>query len=503
MIFFHINIYKKTMKKILVANRGEIALRIMRTVRKMGIRSVAIYSEADRDAPHVLFADEAVCLGPATSSQSYLNADKIISFAKELGADGIHPGYGFLSENADFAQKVDEAGIIFIGPGADAMRIMGSKLAAKECVKKYNIPMVPGIQEAITDIQLAKKIAKQVGYPVLIKASAGGGGKGMRIVEKEEELASQMERAISEATSSFGDGSVFIEKYIASPRHIEIQVLADELGNTVHLFERECSIQRRHQKVIEESPSSVLTPELRKKMGDAAVLVAKSCNYASAGTVEFLVDAAMNFYFLEMNTRLQVEHPVTEMITGLDLVEEQIKIARGETLSFKQDGVSFKGHAIELRVYAEDPLDNFLPSIGTLNTYVKPGGENIRVDDGYEEGMSIPVYYDPMIAKLVAWGGNRTEAIQNILQAIKDYKIEGVPTTLSFGTFVFEHEAFTSGNFDTHFVRNYYTPGKIKEKQKQHAEIASLIALKYWMEKQKMLNVVENKSTNWKRRLVD
>src|SRR6266496_2184023 len=455
------------MKKILVANRGEIALRIMRTICKMGIKSVAVYSEADRNSPHVLFADEAVCLGPAPSSQSYLNADKIISFAEELGADGIHPGYGFLSENADFAQKVEEAGIIFIGPGADAMRIMGSKLAAKECVKKYNIPMVPGIQEAITDVKLAKEIAKQVGYPVLIKASAGGGGKGMRIVEKQEELASQLERAVSEATSSFGDGSVFIEKYVASPRHIEIQVLADKLGNTVHLFERECSIQRRHQKVVEESPSSVLTSELRKKMGDAAVMVAKSCNYTSAGTVEFLVDDKMNFYFLEMNTRLQVEHPVTEMITGIDLVEEQIKIARGEKLSFTQDELSINGHAIELRVYAEDPLNNFLPSIGTLNKYLKPQGENIRVDDGYEEGMPIPIYYDPMIAKLVIWGKNRIQAIENMLQAIKDY----------------------------------YTPEKIKEKQKQNAGIASLIALKYWAEKQKILNPVENKSTSWKRRL--
>src|SRR6478735_5234208 len=429
------------MKKILVANRGEIALRVMRTIRKMGMRSIAVYSEADRNSPHVLFADEAVCLGAAPSSQSYLNAGKIISFAKELEADGIHPGYGFLSENADFAQKVEEAGITFIGPGAGAMRIMGSKLAAKECVKKYNIPMVPGIQEAITDIKLAKDVAKQIGYPVLIKASAGGGGKGMRIVEKEDELESQMERAISEAASSFGDGSVFIEKYISSPRHIEIQVLADKFGNTVHLFERECSIQRRHQKVVEESPSSILTPELRKKMGDAAVMVARSCNYASAGTVEFLVDAAMNFYFLEMNTRLQVEHPVTEMITGIDLVEEQIKIARGEELSFTQDDLSINGHSVELRVYAEDPLNNFLPSIGTLSTYVKPMGEDVRVDDGYEEGMSIPIYYDPMIAKLITYGRDRTEAIQKMKAAIADYTIEGVETTLPFGNFVMDHEA--------------------------------------------------------------
>ena len=489
------------MKKILIANRGEIAFRIMRTVRRMGIKSLAVYSDADRDSPHVLFADEAVCLGAAPSGQSYLNADKIISFAKELGADGIHPGYGFLSENADFTQKVEEAGITFIGPGAEAMRIMGSKLAAKECVKKYNIPMVPGIQEAVTDIKLAKEIAKQVGYPVLIKASAGGGGKGMRIVEKEEELASQMERAISEASSSFGDGSVFIEKYIASPRHIEIQVLADKFGNTVHLFERECSIQRRHQKVVEESPSSILTPELRKKMGDAAVMVARSCNYASAGTVEFLVDAALNFYFLEMNTRLQVEHPVTEMITGIDLVEQQIKIARGEKLSFTQDDLSINGHAIELRVYAEDPLNNFLPSIGTLTKYVRPEGKNIRIDDGYEQGMSIPIYYDPMIAKLITWGHTRIETIQNMLQAIREYKIEGLSTTLPFGTFVFEHDAFVMGKFDTHFVKNYYTPEKIKEKQKQNAEIAALIALKYRMEKQKILNPVENLSIAWKRRL--
>ena len=501
------NVYKenlnniKPMKKILVANRGEIALRIMRTARKMGIKSVAVYSEADRNSCHVLFADEAVCLGPAPSAQSYLNADKIISFAKKLRVDGIHPGYGFLSENADFAQRVEEAGIIFIGPTAEAMRIMGSKLAAKECVKKYNIPMVPGIQEAITDIKLAKDVAKQIGYPVLIKASAGGGGKGMRIVEKEDELESQMERAISEAASSFGDGSVFIEKYISSPRHIEIQVLADKFGNTVHLFERECSIQRRYQKVIEEAPSSVLTPELRKKMGDAAVLVAKSCNYTSTGTVEFLVDDKLNFYFLEMNTRLQVEHPVTEMITGIDLVEEQIKIARGEKLSFTQDDLSINGHAIELRVYAEDSLNNFLPSIGTLNKYIKPKGENIRVDDGYEQGMAVPIYYDPLIAKLITRGNNRTDAIENMLQAIKEYKIEGVSTTLPFGTFVFEHDAFISGKFDTHFVKNYFTPEKIKEKQKEYAEIASLIALKYWMENKKILKPVENKSTSWKRRL--
>ena len=489
------------MKKILVANRGEIALRIMRTIRRMGIASVAVYSEADRHSPHVMFADEAVCLGAAPSSQSYLDGEKIIAYCKELGVDGIHPGYGFLSENADFAQKVTDAGIIFIGPGPDAMRIMGSKLAAKECVKNYNIPMVPGIDKAIEDVGIAKETAQKIGYPILIKASAGGGGKGMRIVEKESDLEEQMQRAISEAKSSFGDGSVFVEKYVSSPRHVEIQVLADNYGNTVHLFERECSIQRRHQKVVEESPSSVLTPELRKKMGDAAVMVAKSCKYTSTGTVEFLMDDKLNFYFLEMNTRLQVEHPVTEMITGIDLVEEQIKIARGEKLSFTQDDLKINGHAVELRVYAEDPLNKFLPSIGTLTTYIKPEGEGVRVDDGYEEGMAIPIYYDPMIAKLATHGKDRTEAIQKMKQAIKDYKIEGLSTTLPFGTFVFEHESFLSGHFDTHFVKDYYTPELIVEKQKSNAEIAALVGLKYWSEKQKQINPVDNKSTSWKRRL--
>jgi acetyl-CoA carboxylase biotin carboxylase subunit len=489
------------MKKILVANRGEIALRIMRTIRKMGIQSVAVFSDVDRNSPHVLFADEAVCLGAAPSSESYLNGDKIIAFAKELGVDGIHPGYGFLSENAAFAQKVEDAGIIFIGPSPEAMRIMGSKLAAKECVKKYNIPMVPGIDKAIEDISIAKETAKKIGYPILIKASAGGGGKGMRIVEKEADFEEQMLRAVSEATSSFGDGSVFIEKYVTSPRHIEVQVVADKFGNVIHGFERECSIQRRHQKVVEETPSAIITPELRKQIGDAAVMVAKSCNYTSTGTVEFLMDDQLNFYFLEMNTRLQVEHAVSEMITGLDLVEEQIKIARGEKLGFKQEDLVLNGHAIELRVCAEDPLNNFLPSIGTLTKYVKPAGEGIRVDDGYEEGMAISIYYDPMIAKLVVHGKTRTEAIQKMLEAIKDYKIEGVATTLPFGTFVFEHEAFFSGKFDTHFVKNYYTPEKIKEKQKANAEVAAIIALKYWMEKQKITHPVDHKTTSWKRRL--
>ena len=489
------------MKKILVANRGEIALRIMKTIRKMGIQSVAVFSEADRKSPHVLYADEAVCLGAPPSGQSYLDGDKIIQFAKKLHVDGIHPGYGFLSENAVFAQKVQDAGIIFIGPSPEAMRVMGSKLAAKECVRKYNIPMVPGIDEAIEDIDLAKNIAAKVGYPVLIKASAGGGGKGMRIVDEENMLEEQMQRAISEARSAFGDGAVFIEKYVGSPRHIEIQVLADQFGNTIHLFERECSIQRRHQKVVEESPSSILTVELRKKMGEAAVMVAKSCQYTSTGTVEFLMDEELNFYFLEMNTRLQVEHPVTEMITGIDLVEEQIRIARGEELRYTQNDIQINGHALELRVYAEDPLNNFLPSIGELTRYEIPVGDGIRVDDGYEEGMSIPIYYDPMIAKLVTHGKDRTEAIQKMKEAIKSYKIEGLSTTLPFGTFVFEHQAFIDGKFDTHFIKDYYSPSAIMEKQKEKAEIAALAGLSFYQDKQKLLKPVENSSTSWKRRL--
>lgn len=489
------------MRKILVANRGEIALRIMRTIRKMGIKSVAVFSEADRNSPHVFFADEAVCLGPAPSNQSYLNGEKIIEICKQLDVDGIHPGYGFLSENADFAQKVTDAGIEFIGPTPEAMRIMGSKLAAKDSVKKYNIPMVPGIDKAVTDLNVAIEVANKIGYPVLIKASAGGGGKGMRIVERAEDMKEQMERAISEATSSFGDGSVFIEKYVTSPRHIEVQVVADKHGNVIHGLERECSIQRRHQKVVEETPSAIVTPEMRHAIGEAAVMVAKSCNYVSTGTVEFLVDDKLNFYFLEMNTRLQVEHPVSEMILGLDLVEQQIRIARGEKLAITQEDIRPNGHAIELRVYAEDPLNNFMPSIGTLTRYQKPQGEGIRVDDGYQEGMSIPIYYDPMIAKLVVHGKTRTEAIAKMLEAIKAYKIEGVATTLPFGTFVFEHDAFFSGHFDTHFVKNYYTPELIREKQKANGELAAILAARYWMEQQQSLRPVENRSTSWKRRL--
>ena len=477
------------MKKILIANRGEIAIRVMRTAKKMGIKTVAVYSTADRNAPHVKYADEAVFIGEAPSNQSYLRGDKIIEAAKLLKVDAIHPGYGFLSENADFAMACEENNLVFIGPKSKAIKIMGSKLAAKDAVKAYDIPMVPGTEEAITDIADAKKIAETIGFPILIKASAGGGGKGMRIVEKASDFESQMNRAISEATSAFGDGSVFIEKYVTSPRHIEIQIMADSHGNVVHLFERECSIQRRHQKVVEEAPSSVLTPALRQKMGEAAIKVAKSCDYIGAGTVEFLLDDQHNFYFLEMNTRLQVEHPVTELITGIDLVELQIRVARGEELPVAQSDLKITGHALELRVYAEDPLNDFLPSVGNLEVYKLPVGDNIRVDNGFEEGMDVPIYYDPMLSKLITYGKTREEAIELMIKAIADYHIEGIQTTLPFGRYVCEHDAFRSGQFDTHFVKNYYSPEALIGKQREEANIAARIAVKQYIEDKKILRV--------------
>jgi len=464
-------------RKILVANRGEIALRIMRTAREMGIKTVAIYSEADRNALHVRYADEAVCVGPPPSSESYLKADAIIEVCRQLNVDAIHPGYGFLSENANFSRIVREAGLIFIGPSPESIEIMGSKLAAKAAVAHYNIPMVPGTPSAITDRNEAKAISAKIGYPILIKASAGGGGKGMRVVEREADFDEQMDRAVSEAQSAFGDGSVFIEKYVTSPRHVEIQVLGDQHGTIIHLFERECSVQRRHQKVVEEAPSAILTPEIREAMGRAAVDVARACGYYGAGTVEFIVDDQLNFYFLEMNTRLQVEHPVTELITGVDLVKQMIYIAEGKPLTIQQDDLSIKGHAVEVRVYAEDPANNFLPDVGTLETYVRPQGNGVRVDDGFEQGMAIPIYYDPMIAKLITYGDSRDEAIQKMIRAIDEYQISGVQTTLPFCRFVMEHDAFRSGQFDTGFVANYFTPDKLTTAtDPQEAEVGALLA---------------------------
>ncbi|PKR81628.1 biotin carboxylase [Brumimicrobium salinarum] len=449
------------MKKVLIANRGEIARRVIRTLKKMNIQSVAVYSEADKNAPFVHEADEAVLIGPAPSAESYLVQDKIIEVAQALNVNGIHPGYGFLSENASFAERLKKEGITLIGPSAEAMQLMGDKLSAKQAVKKYDVPLVPGIDKAVVDFNEAKEIAVQIGFPVLIKASAGGGGKGMRLVEREEDMKEQMELAQSEARSSFGDDAVFVEKFVTKPRHIEIQIFADNHGNVIHLHERECSIQRRHQKVIEEAPSAILTPALRKEMGEAACNVAKACNYSGAGTVEFLLDADLNFYFLEMNTRLQVEHPVTEEITGLDLVEMQIKVAQNEKLSIQQSDVQLNGHAMEVRVYAEDALNNFMPDIGRLKRYQKPVADYIRIDDAFEEGMEIPIYYDPMIAKLVTWGDTREKSIERMIDAIDHYEISGLRTTLDFGKYVMKHPAFRSGDFDTNFVKHHFADPKI------------------------------------------
>ena len=468
------------MQKILVANRGEIALRVMRSAREMGIKTVAVFSEADRTMPFVQYADEAVCIGPAPSNQSYLLGEKIIAVAKQTGADAIHPGYGFLSENAGFAAQVSAAGLIFIGPSSDAIAMMGSKLSAKQAAQQFGVPMVPGTETPLRSLEEAQEVVKKTGFPILIKASAGGGGKGMRVVNEISELAEQIQLAKSEAMSAFGDDAVFIEKYVTAPRHIEIQILGDQHGNYVYLFERECSIQRRHQKLVEEAPSSCLTPAVRAAMGKCALDVARACNYYGAGTVEFLVDSKLDFYFLEMNTRLQVEHPVTELVTGLDLVKEQIRIARGEALSFKQEDLSINGHAIELRVCAEDPANNFLPDTGRLETYVRPQGYGVRVDDGYEEGMDIPIYYDPMIAKLIAWGKDRDEARERLLRAISEYQVKGITTTLPFGTWALQHPAFISGEFDTGFIGKYFTPHSLQTPSDLPAKAAAILAAQIW-----------------------
>ncbi len=469
------------MNKILIANRGEIARRIIRTLKKLKIISVAVYSDADKNAPFVLEADESYYIGASPSSESYLKQDVIIDVAKKANVDGIHPGYGFLSENAQFAEKVKANGMIFIGPNTQAIEVMGDKISAKQAVKKFNVPLVPGIDKAITSIEEAKEIADKIGYPVLIKASAGGGGKGMRLVEEPSLLVEQMKMAQSEARSSFGNDEVFIEKFVTKPRHIEIQVFGDTSGNYVYLFERECSIQRRHQKVIEEAPSAVLTPTLRKQMGEAAINVCKACNYVGAGTVEFLLDAELNFYFLEMNTRLQVEHPVTEEITGLDLVEWQILVAEGKPLPKKQEELTINGHAIEIRLYAEDTFNGFAPDIGTLNRYRRPSGTYVRVDDAFEEGMEIPIYYDPMIAKLVVWGDDREVAIQRMIQAIDQYQVSGIKHNLDFCKYVLKHEAFVSGDFDTNFIKHYFdSPKRVYEKMEEESEVFDSIFATIW-----------------------
>ncbi|MSP66384.1 MAG: acetyl-CoA carboxylase biotin carboxylase subunit [Flavobacteriaceae bacterium] len=463
------------MNKLLVANRGEIAIRVMRSARQMGIKTVAIYSEADRGSAHADFADEAYLVGPAPSAQSYLNAEAILAVCKISGADAVHPGYGFLSENARFAEQVESAGLAWIGPPPSAIRVMGDKLSAKAAAAEFGVPLVLGSDGASPTAAEAQTVADQIGYPVILKASAGGGGKGMRVVHSSSEVIEAFGSASSEALKSFGNGEVFVEKFVSSPRHIEIQVLSDQFGNHLHLFERECSVQRRHQKVVEEAPSTVLTPKLRSAMGEAAVKAAKSCGYVGAGTVEFIFDASGAFYFLEMNTRLQVEHPVTEEVTGLDLVEEQIRIARGEALRYRQEDIKLKGHAIELRVYAEDVSNNFVPDTGTLEVYRRPSGEGIRVDDGVCEGQEVSVYYDPMLAKLIAWGPDRETARLRLIKAIDSYIIVGLKTTLRFGRFVLEHPDFISGRFDTGFVAKNFSPAALQPRP-EHAQWAAALA---------------------------
>ncbi len=439
-------------KKILIANRGEIAIRIMRACREMGIAAVAVYSEVDRTAQHVRYADEAYLLGAAPATESYLVMEKIIGAAKALKAEAIHPGYGFLAENPEFAQLVKDNGLIFIGPEPATIRLLGDKMAARDTMIKAGVPIVPGIKKAIASVTETQEIAEGIGYPILLKAAAGGGGKGMRIVRSASEMPQLFKMAHSEAKSAFGDDRIYIEKYLEKPRHIEFQILADQHGNVAHLGERECSIQRRHQKVIEESPSPIVDQEMRQRMGETAVKAAKAANYENAGTVEFLVDQDKNFFFLEVNTRLQVEHPVTEMVTGIDLAKEQIRIAAGEPLSLSQHEIQWRGSAIECRIYAEDAENNFLPSIGKIQSYREPNGPGVRVDSGLANGDAVSIYYDPLISKLIAWGRTRTEAIQRMKRALDEYGIYGVQTIIPFHKQVMNHPDFINGTFSTHFI---------------------------------------------------
>ena len=463
-------------RKILIANRGEIAVRIIRACRDLGITSVAVYSECDKAAYHVRMADEAIAIGPSPSSQSYLVHDNIIRAVRESGADAIHPGYGFLSENPVFAKRCEDEGIIFIGPRSDTITALGDKLQARSLALKSGLPVVPGGDIDPADMSLAQALAYKMGFPILVKAAAGGGGKGMRVVENESQFTEAVLSASSEAKSAFGDGRVFIEKYLIRPRHIEIQILCDQHGNALYLGERECSIQRRHQKVIEESPSPIMTPELRKKIGEAAVNIARSTGYVGAGTVEFLVDQSLNFYFLEVNTRLQVEHPVTEMVTGFDLVKEQIAVAEGKKLEYKQEDIVLRGHALECRIYAEDPEEGFMPSTGVLKNYRIPAGPGVRVDSGVVIYSEIPIYYDPMIAKLCVWGNTREEAISRTQRALEEYRISGVKTTIGFHRTVLANERFLKGDLSTGFLAEEYPDSTYRRIDGTTAELAAIAA---------------------------
>lgn len=481
-------------KKILIANRGEIAVRIITTAKEMGIKTVAVYSDFDRYSLYAKLADEAYHIGESPASKSYLLADKIINAAKKSGSDAIHPGYGFLSERGMFAKMCLDENIKFIGPPHTAIENLGSKTKAKQLAIKHKVPVVSGTEKAVTDIGEAKRIAGEIGFPVMIKASAGGGGKGMRVVKSEDELESSLRMAQNEARSSFGDDSVFIEKYVDSPRHIEFQILVDEHGNAVHLGERECSMQRRHQKIIEETPSVIMDENLRYEMGECAKRIALASGYTNAGTVEFMVDNNKNFYFLEVNTRLQVEHPITEMRTGLDLVAEQIKVASGEKLSMTQEDVKFKGSSIECRICAEDPDNNFLPSTGKINYIFRVLGNGMREDTGIEQGNEISIYYDSMISKLVSYGENRETAIRKMKRALRDYKVVGVKTNINFLLSLLECDAFVKGRYNTQYVERYFLP-ELKEKQPEpdkDTEIASALASVLFKESHQEKTVVKS-----------
>ena len=460
-------------QKVLIANRGEIAVRIIRCCRELGVSVVAIYSEPDADSLHVRLADEAVCVGPAPSKESYLNIEAVVAAAKSTGAEAVHPGYGFLAENAEFARAVQSAGLIFIGPSPEAMDMMGSKTSARRAAVDAGVTIVPGTVQPLTSFAETKATAHQFGYPVMLKAAAGGGGKGMRLVYSDNDLLSAFETSQAEAASAFGDSSLYLEKAVARPRHIEIQVFADSHGNVVHLGERECSIQRRHQKVIEECPSPINDADLRQRMGEAAVRIARTVNYVGAGTVEFLLaDATREFYFLEMNTRLQVEHPVTELVTGFDLVREQFRVAAGERLSFSQDDVRWTGHAIECRVYAEDPANNFLPSPGKITYLEEPAGPGIRIDSGVRQNSEVSIYYDPMIAKLAVWGRTRQEAIDRLKRALDEYEVTGITTTLPFFRRVVRDDEFITGQLDTGFIERF----NVRQDKAGSIEVTSLEA---------------------------
>ena len=468
------------LEKILIANRGEIALRVMRSCREMGIATVAVYSEADTSAPHVVMADEAYCIGAAPAKDSYLRGEAIIEAAQKSGAQAIHPGYGFLAENGDFAQAVTEAGVTFIGPPASAIRAMGSKTEARRLMMDAGLPVVPGDREGLDSPEAAFNSAERIGYPVLIKAAKGGGGKGMRIVRDKADLPAAIDAARREALSAFGDGEVYLEKYIEAPRHVEVQVLADSHGNCIHLYERECSIQRRHQKVIEEAPAPALRalPGLRDEMGRAAVLAAQACGYTNAGTVEFLFDPSHStFYFLEMNTRLQVEHPVTEMVTGIDLVREQILISQGERLKIDQSKVRHRGHAIECRIYAEDTPAGFLPDAGTIRNIVEPSGPWVRLDSGVTEGSEVGVHYDPLIAKLIVWAPERDAALNRMHRALSEYHLTGLKTTIPFLKWVMQNDRFRSGDFSTHFVSDEYSTSAPPEPDRATRNAAIIAAV--------------------------